>query len=340
MRFRAALASLALLLGAVACRDEEREATPAASARPLPAAPAPALGTGSDQTSLLDLLETCDVSHRGLSIDLGSPAAQTQRIFAQSFEKDVTPLRHGGGSFAEITTRSVDYQFYLSEPLEALYVSLRARGKRAGHLAVYVDGKRLGSAKLAPDEARVVNFKLSNAALAPGRHQVGLRLSAGERGSEGAFAEIEWLRLTSPDEADDQYAAPTVKDIVSDVVLEKRPRRSIALRDQSTVRCPLWPSPDTRLKSWLGFWGEGSGRAELRVVRQGGEVVTLEQRQIEGGETAGWGAIDVSLGRFAGELVALELTVRDANGGGRVAFGDPALVRARAEAARVPPATS
>ncbi|HEY6725396.1 MAG TPA: sulfatase-like hydrolase/transferase [Polyangiaceae bacterium] len=340
MRFRVALVSVALLAGAAACRDEERETRPVASANPLPAVPAAALGGGSDQISLLELLDTCDVSHRGLSIDVGSPASQTQRIFSQSFEKDVTPLRHGGGSFAEIASRSVDYQFYLSAPLDALHVSLRVRGKRAGHLAVYVDGKRLGSAKLARDEARVVSFKLSSAPLASGRHQVGLRLSAGERGSEGAYAEIEWLRLTSPEEADDQYAAPTAKDIVSDVVLEKRPRRSIALRDQSTVRCPLWPSSDTRLKSWLGFWGEGSGRAELRVVRPGGDVVTLEQRQIEGGETAGWSAIDVPLGRFAGELIALEFAVRDASGVGRVAFGDPALVRARAEAARVPPTAS
>jgi len=340
MRFRVVLASVALLMGGVACRDEQHEPAPAVSANPLPAAPAAAPGGGSDQVSVLDLLDTCDVSHRGLSIDVGSPAAQTQRIFPQAFEKDVTPLRHGGGSFAEITSRSVDYQFYLSEALEALHVSLRVRGKRSGRLAVYVDGKRLGSAKLAPHEARVVSFRLTSSPLSAGRHQVGLKLSAGERGAEGAFAEVEWLRLTSLDEADDQYAAPTTKDIISDVVLEKRPRRSIALRDQSTVRCPLWPSPDTRLKSWLGFWGEGSGRAELRVVRQGGEVVTLEQRQIEGGETASWSAIDVPLGRFAGELVALEFSVRDASGVGRVAFGDPALVRVRAEAARVPPTTS
>src|SRR5690606_18642194 len=61
---------------------------------------------------------------------------------------------------------------------------------------------------------------------------------------------------------------------------------------------------------------------------------------IEGGETASWSAIDVPLGRFAGELVALEFSVRDASGVGRVAFGDPALVRVRAEAARVPPTTS
>ena len=195
-------------------------------------------------------------------------------------------------------------------------------------------------AKLAQDEARIASFKLSNAALQPGRHVVGLRLSSGDRGSEGAFADIEWLRLTSPDAADDQYAAPTFKDIISDVVLQKRPRRSIALRDQSSVRCPLWPSADTRLKLWLGFWGEGGGRAEIRVVRPGGEVVTLEQRQIEGGETAGWSPIDVPLGRYAGELVALEFAVRDSNGGGRVAFGDPALVRSRNETARVPPAST
>src|SRR5688572_29690602 len=149
MRLRATLALVALLLGSFACRERTEDVAPVASGRAQVTAPALPMIGGSDQTSVLDLLNTCDVSHRGLSIDVGSVASETQRVFGQSFENDVTPLRHGSGSFAEVTSRSVDYQFYLSEPLDALYVSVRVRGKRSGHLAVYIDGKRLGSAKLA-----------------------------------------------------------------------------------------------------------------------------------------------------------------------------------------------
>lgn len=325
MGFRPAISLL--FCGAVltACHDDEP--TPAASARAEGTPGVVAPRREPETLSLLDLLDTCEVSHRGLSIDLGSVAAETQRSFGQAFNKDVTPVRLGGGTFAELSERAVDYQFWLTDPLDALYVSVRVRGRRAGHLAVYVDGKRLGSARLEQNEARVANFKLSHAELAPGRHSLGLRLSRGDRGSEGPYAEVEWIRLTSPDAADDQYAAPTFKDMISDVVLQKRPRRSIALRDHSVVRCPIWPAADTRLKLWLGFWGKGSGRAEVRVVRQGGEAVTLEQREIEGGDEATWTPVDLALGRYAGELVALEFGVRQATGTGRVAFGDPELLR-------------
>ena len=109
MGFR--LARAILFCGAVlltACHEDEP--TPAASARAEATTEVASARREPETLSLLDLLDTCDVSHRGLSIDLGSVAAETQRSFAQAFYKDVTPVRLGGGSFAELSERAVDYQ--------------------------------------------------------------------------------------------------------------------------------------------------------------------------------------------------------------------------------------
>ena len=328
------LIAAAALLGA--CRDDEstKGSEPPGAESSSPAATDKA--APPERVNVLELLDSCDVSHRGHSIDVGSVAAETQRSFDQAFDKDVVLIRHGGGSFAEVNSRQIDYEFWLSEARDELHVSMRVRGRRAGHLAAYVDGKRLGAARLTPEEAKVVGFRLGGTELAAGRHELSLRLSRGEPRAEGAYADIEWIRLASPDDADDQYAAPTHKDIVSDVVLDKRPRRAIALREQSTLRCPIWPAADARLKLWLGLWGNGSGRAEIRIFRQQGPPVTLEQRELQGGDTAGWTPIDLPLGKYAGELVGLEFGVRQATGVGRVAFGDPVLARAEGSSSSVP----
>ncbi len=337
MPFRLAgllLVASAALLGA--CRDDEEPAK-AQPTGPEASSPSQALKPAApERVNLLELLDSCDVSHRGHSIDVGSVAAETQRSFDQAFDKDVALIRHGGGSFAEVNSRQLDYDFWLTEARDTLHVSARVRGRRSGHLAAYIDGKRLGSARLSADAAKVVGFKFGGTELAVGRHRLSLRLSRGEPRAEGAYAEIEWIRLASPDDADDQYAAPTLKDIVSDVVLEKRPRRAIALREQSTVRCPIWPSADAHLKLWLGLWGNGHGRAEVRIFRQQAPAVTLEQRELSGGETAGWTPIDLPLGKYAGELIGVELGVRQLKGVGRVAFGDPMLVRTGAPASAAP----
>jgi len=230
---------LAWCLHAAGCREEKSTAKPAASHSQASAEAAPAPEIADQRVSLLDLLETCEISHRGAIIDVGSVAAETQRAFGQMFERDVALVQHGGGSFAEILSRRVDYEFRLSELREALHISARVRGRRAGRMAAYIDNRRLGSVRLTAGEIKVVSFLSSKEALQAGRHQLSLRFSRGDaHEEEGAYAEVEWIRLTSPDEADDQYGAPTLNDIVSDVALQKRPRRTIALREQSSVRCP------------------------------------------------------------------------------------------------------
>ena len=145
--------------------------------------------------------------------------------------------------------------------------------------------------------------------------------------------------MIAPDARDAQigYAPPTLDDVIEDVALAGTPRRSLVLRAPSTARCFVRPLHDTRLRVALGFWGAGNGIAEIVARREGTSPVTLERRKVTGGDSAVWTPIELDLGRFAPEPVALEFRARDATRGGRVTFGDPELVR-KAGRAPEPPA--
>jgi hypothetical protein len=65
--------------------------------------------------------------------------------------------------------------------------------------------------------------------------------------------------------------------------------------------------------------------------------VTLERRKVTGGDSGVWTPIELDLGRFATEPMALEFRAREASRGGRLAFGDPELTR-KAGPAPDPPA--
>jgi hypothetical protein len=140
------------------------------------------------------------------------------------------------------------------------------------------------------------------------------------------------------DELPDTYAAPTLRNVVAQVVLDGRPRRSIALRAPSTLRCPLRVAPGTRLRVGLGFWGAGKGVAEINALREGEPPIPLAEHKVTGGSGATWSELDVDVGRHATGLVALELRAAASSGGGRIVFGDPVLARADPAGSGVPEA--
>lgn len=315
---------LASAVGIAACDDKPTPKGRATTEAARPAQSAASAGAGQ-RLPIMDLLGTCEVAHDGLSIDVGTLGAEAQRTFSQTLAKDVVPIRHGGGSFANITSRDVAYDFWLSEPRDELFVDVRVRGRRSGRMAAYLDGKRLGASRLRDTEVKVAQFRAKEVKLEKGRHTLSLRLSAGSANSEGPYAEFEWVRLAA-DQAEPSYAAPTLDDIVTDVALQKVPRQALALRGDSHINCPIWPSSDTDLRLWLGYWGKGKAHAELSVVREGRPLEVLAQRELVGGDSATWIPLQIPIGRYAGELVGLQFRVRDSSGVGRVAFAEPALV--------------
>lgn len=321
---RAALAfTLCLLLS---CRDRARE-RPGAERREPSSNPAPAQSKPPERHDLLADLASCEIEHKGELLDLGTPAAEAHRAFSVAPLPDGAFLDRGGATFEKVTSSRASFDLWLDEPLEKPSVSLRVHGGVARIVHVFVDGERFGALRLPGDDTRILTANGKAEALATGRHRVELRFTGVPRGTKATYAELDWLRLGERDADPNSYAAPTFKDVLSDVVLDRIPRRSLVLRKDSTVRCFLRPSRDARLKLGIGMWGAGRGVAEIRALSDGEAPAVLATKKVSGGDTAVWVPVNLELGAQASRVVGLEFRALEVTRGGRIAFGDPVIAR-------------
>jgi hypothetical protein len=322
------LCCCALLLAA--CKDRDAKSEPGADAGSSSSPSESAKGAGVESASpaadLIQLLPQCEIHHRGLSIDLGTPASEYWRSPGAAPLADVTSVDRQGATFGRVRARTLSYDFWLDEPQMDVFVSLRAFGGVSRTVSLQLDDKRLGVLRLVSGETRILSSSPLAGTLAPGRHRLSLRFVGKLRSSADAYAELDWIRVAVADPLQATYAAPTLRDIVTDsVVLAKQPMRSIVLRAPSSVRCPLRVAPGSELRFSLGYWGSGNGKLQLRVVSDGEPPATLLERDVAGGAGARWAPIRADLSAFAGRLVALELNVLEATRGGRIALGDPVV---------------
>jgi hypothetical protein len=292
-----------------------------------------------DHVDLVGALPTCELEHQGRLLDFGTDALLPWsgfRVLDPPADENVT---RDAATYLEVSSRELSYDFWLDEPLDELKLSVRGRAGAARRMGVVFDGKRAPAVRLPDGEARIFDLPKITGPFAAGLHHLTLQFGGAPRGSKLVQAELDWLRVIPPDARDPQigYAPPTLDDVIEDVALAGTPRRSLVLRAPSTARCFVRPLPDTRLRVALGFWGAGSGVAEIVVRREGTSPVTLERRKVTGSDSAVWTPIELDLGRFAPDPVALEFRARDASRGGRLTFGDPELVR-KAGPAPEPPA--
>jgi hypothetical protein len=273
-------------------------------------------------------LERCQVWHRGLFLDLGTPGPDAQRAFRIGPFPETLAAERGGASVVRVSAKKVAYDFWLDrEQQGGAFVSARVHAVTARSLWVEIDGRRLGTVRLSPDQTEVVTLPVFELALARGRHSLVLHFTGRSRDAMGAEAELDWVRLAPAEELDESYAAPTLEDIVANYELSGQPRRSLALRAPSTLRCSVQPAANARFVTSLGFWGTGAGTAEIRVVEDGQVPITLQQRRVFGGADARWLPLGVDLGPYEGRVVGIEMRAVDATAGGRIVFGDPRVVR-------------
>lgn len=338
MRLLPAFASLLLAFASGCHKDDPAPGRPGSSATPPPASvPFAAKAAAPERIDLLKELSRCEVEHRGRLLDFGATQPPS-RGFAAAQAEPPPSIDRGSDSFERIFARETPLDFWLDEPLEGISVTVRVHSLQAKSLYVVVDDKRLGAQKLTVGETRSVSFALSSGTLARGRHRVSLRFAGAPRGSKEPIVDLDWVRIGPPLGSNDSYAAPTLNDIVSDVVLDGVPKRAIVLRAPSTVRCFLRPSPDAKLRAGLGFWGNGRGTAEIALVSDEKAPRVLSTRKISGGDGASFMPISLDLGAAAGEVVGLELRAIEGSRGGRVVFGDPLISRATAELPQTPAA--
>ncbi len=330
--------ALAALLFGSGCDKAEPEAAPASSARGLlpPAVPlVPRAPVPAQSIDLVEQLSRCELEHYGRLFDFGTGQLPFGGFAAARAEPPPT-IDRGDDRYERVFSRDVVLDFWLAEPTENVSVSLRLYPLVARALQVSIDDKRLGQQKLLSGETRTLVFPAVPGPLARGRHRVSLRLSGAPRGTKEPLVDLDWVRVGPAADDAGSYAAPTLRDVVSDVVLDGVPKRSIVLRAPSVVRCYLRPAPDARLRVGLGFWGTGRGVAEIALVTDDRPARVLASRKLSGGDSASFTPVLQDLAPAAGDVVGLELRALEGTRGGRVVFGDPAITPGRAELPRVP----
>jgi arylsulfatase A-like enzyme len=312
-------------------KDREQSDAPPTSGTTAPptvaSASAVALSPTVSTLPFIGELNGCDVDHEGLFLDVGSPSVDARRGHSVGPFTDAPAYERAGATFARIHTRRLAYDFSLLEPLTRFIVTLRGSGVISRQVSVYIDDRRVGILSLPRDEADIVATTPLDG-LAAGAHVLTLRFGGGAQGADEPYAELDWIRIGEPSGPPRSYAPPTTRDIVTDVVLGGSPKRSLVLRSPSTVRCPVRVSPGMRIDTNVGFWGNGHGVATLRVVEDGESPQILAERKVTGGAGTPWMPLSVELDRFVGRVVGIEFVSSEATGGGRVAFGEPAVVGA------------
>ena len=309
---------------------------PAAVHSPAAGDAPPVVVDGRDRFEIIPNLSWCEVDHQGLLIDLGSPAAAAYSGFGSERSEDYQDIERDGQSFVRAFGRHLKYDFWLDEPRAGTSVSVRVHGGDAKWLGLTIDDKRVGSIRPSSDETKVYSLPPLAAELTRGHHQLKMSFSGAPRGAKAMQGEIDWLRIGERGDDTAGYAAPTLSNIVGDVVLNGAPKRALVLSPPSTLRCWLRPAADARLKVALGFWGVGKGTAEVRVVADGEEPVVLQTRRVAGGDSASWTPLAVDLAPFAGKVIGVEFRALDGSRGGRVAFGDPSIARRSAAPISIP----
>ncbi len=278
-----------------------------------------------EAVAFLDRLSLCDVDHRGVLIDLGSDALVGRYGNRLVAPQGVVPTEHDGGTWAKVYDRKLRLSFLLPTDTP-VFVSLRAIGRDAGRVTLSLDGVFLGTVKIGRRKIRVASTRTTADPVDAGRHVLELRFRGHKAAGAEPFAELDWVRIGTPDELERTYGAPTLKDLLAPAAqLGGVPHRALAMRAPCSVRCTLRVPPHGRLRASVGMGGDGKGTAAVLVRADGEDPVVLERTEVKGGPGAGWTDLDVSLHAFASRIVTVELAATTTSGTGRLLFGDPSL---------------
>lgn len=331
-RYGAILLSLGLGAGCHGCGQkgigENPTPTPTASATAVPLPPARVI------TDLIEQLPHCDVEHRGVLFDAGTPAMTGRFAWAGTLPSGIENVEHDASTWMRVSSRTFKVFFVLPEANQ-VFVSARAIGLMSKSAAVLLDDQPLGTLNFNRDEVRVATTATTTLPVDAGMHTLTFRFSGKSR--DQAFADIDWIRIGTPDENTATYGAPTLRDIVTTrAALSGVPHRALAMRGPGTLRCTLrWP-PGAHFRTAIGLLGAGEADAKVRLVRDGEKPTELLLQHVVGGEKAVWVDVDVPLNAQPNQLSTIELGIDAVPAGSRVMFGDPSIVSLAAP----PPATS
>lgn len=289
---------------------------------------------GRSARSLLEELRYCEVRHRGILIDPGSDWGDAHRSFQMTHSgprgsDDVDFVERAGSTQGRVKTRKLEYDFWLDQSASGVFVSFEAQRESARNLALFLDGTRIGTAKLPRGRSKVFMFGPHNAELSAGRHVLTFRAVGGSRVANTPQALLGWVRVFLPDNGPETYLPAVKSQVLHDVVVGSEPRRALALRSPGSVRCSVLAFEGARVSVDIGYWGVGEGSAQVRAITADGRRITLAERRVVGAPDSKWLPLELSLDALSGQLIGLEFVALEASSSGRVVFGEPRLLSRR-----------
>ncbi len=274
------------------------------------------------QLSLLEIRDRCTLFHEGLVLDLGSDSIDSRRMFRLEDPESGEVKNRMGRKFRHFDAMNTDLVFWLTEPMETFEVSSQVVSMGSERMAVYIDGKRLGSVGLKNEQAIEASISGRDLTLEKGRHRLTLALSRPRSGPPAA--DISWVRIGSRLET--PIAPATVSDTFTEVTIGDERLRAIALRKDARIRCPIRVPPRARFIAEWGIWGEGAAEVEIAVITQDEQRIIVTGKERDEEDDREFQRLEADLSPFSSQFVDLEIFVPRALERSQVAFGNPRVV--------------
>jgi arylsulfatase A-like enzyme len=312
-----------------------KEAPPQAN-KPAPRGPVlQEKGEVGRRIDLIEMLPRCELRHRGILLDLGTPAVEGLAGWRLGPEPNPSVEREGA-SWLQVSSRSISYRFVLQDP-QPVFFSARIRSLSGKSVALSLDGKSAGSLPLTKGQSRVSSSAVLSSPVAAGSHTLTLRFAGSSRENTGPLAEVDWIRVGFPDEDPSVFAAPTQSDVLQNLAsLGENAHRPLALRVPSALRCFLAIPEGAQFRTSLALLGSGEGEVDVRLFEEEQPMQVLKTSRVLGSEKPTWTDLDLPLDDHAGKLATLEVIASRGGPGSRLLLGDPRIVSGGALRSHVP----
>jgi hypothetical protein len=267
-------------------------------------------------------LRFCDIDHRGLVFDAGSPNLQGRFGFALD-ASDASVVEHDGATWLRVGSRSLELSFVLPQA-SPIFVQMRVAGAASSSATLQLDHQPLGTVSFGRDQIKTVVSPTTRLPADAGAHTLtiffpGKGVPKKNAAEDAPRADIDWIRIGVPDDIEGTFGAPTMRDALSEKAsLGGIPHKALALRPPARLRCPARVPKGGRFVVAAGMQGPGEVEGSVRVLRDGKPPLLLAKGTVKGGAGAMW--------------TNLELAADGVPQGGRVLFGDPAIVGPAAQA--------